>query len=63
MSAETILYIILSLLRADNAQGLDKPVVHQHLVEVSQAIKKHSTKSVPAVRLISLAYNECRFGY
>lgn len=63
MSAETILYIILSLLRADNAQDIDKPVVHKHLVEVSQAIKKHSTKSVPAVRLISLAYNESRFGY
>ena len=63
MSAETILYIILSLLRADNATGLDKPVVHQHLVEVSQAIATHSTRTVPAVRLISLAYNESRFGY
>ena len=63
MTAETILYIILSLLRADNANNLDQPQVHQHLVEVSQAIHTHSTKSVPAVRLISLAYNESRFGY
>ena len=63
MTAETILYIILSLLRADNANNLDQPQVHQHLVEVSQAISTHATKSVPADRLISLAYNESRFGY
>lgn len=63
MDATTILYIILSLLRADNANNLDQPVVHNHLVEVSQAISTHATKSVPAVRLISLAYNESRFGY
>lgn len=63
MTSETILYIILSLLRADNANNLDQPQVHQHLVEVSQAISTHATKSVPAVRLISLAYNESRFGY
>ena len=63
MSAETILYIILSLLRADNANNLDKPVGHNHLVEVSQAIEAHATASVPAERLISLAYNESRFGY
>ena len=63
MDATTILYIILSLLRADNATGLDKPVVHQHLVKVSQAIESHATRSVPAERLISLAYNESRFGY
>ena len=63
MTAETILYIILSLLRADNANNLEKPVVHNHLVEVSQAIEAHATRSVPAERLISLAYNESRFGY
>lgn len=58
-----ILYIILNLLRADNAQNLENELVHSHLVKVSQAIATHSTKSVPAVRLISLAYNESRFGY
>jgi hypothetical protein len=63
MSAETILYIILSLLRADNATNLDQPVVHNHLVEVSQAIEAHASRTVPAERLISLAYNESRFGY
>lgn len=63
MTAETILYIILSLLRADNANNLDTPVVHNHLVEVSQAIEAHASRTVPAVRLISLAYNESRFGY
>lgn len=63
MTAETILYIILSLLRADNANNLDTPVVHQHLVEVSQAISTHASRTVPAERLISLAYNESRFGY
>ena len=63
MDATTILFIILNLLRADNANGLDHPKVHQHLVEVSQAIESHATKSVPAERLISLAYNESRFGY
>jgi hypothetical protein len=63
MSAETILYIILSLLRADNATNLDTPVVHDHLVEVSQAIEAHASRTVPAERLISLAYNESRFGY
>lgn len=63
MTAEMILYIILSLLRADNANNLDNPQVHQHLVEVSQAIHKHRTSTVPAERLISLAYNESRFGY
>lgn len=63
MTPEMILFIILNLLRADNAQNLDHPQVHTHLVKVSQAIATHSTKSVPAVRLISLAYNESRFGY
>ena len=63
MTAETILYIILSLLRADNANNLDTPVVHNHLVEVSQAIETHASRTVPAERLISLAYNESRFGY
>ena len=63
MTAETILYIILSLLRADNANNLDQPVVHNHLVEVSQAIEAHASRTVPAERLISLAYNESRFGY
>lgn len=63
MTAETILYIILSLLRADNANNLDTPVVHNHLVEVSEAIEAHQSTTVPAVRLISLAYNESRFGY
>ena len=63
MSPETILYIILSLLRADNANNLDQPVVHNHLIEVSQAISSHATRAVPAERLISLAYNESRFGY
>lgn len=63
MTAETILYIILSLLRADNATNLDQPVVHNHLVEVSQAIEAHASRTVPAERLISLAYNESRFGY
>jgi hypothetical protein len=63
MDATTILYIILSLLRADNANNLENPVVHNHLVEVSQAISTHATKSVPVERLISLAYNESRFGY
>ncbi len=63
MSAETILYIILALLRADNATNLDKPVVVNHLVSVSQAISNQATRSVPAERLISLAYNESRFGY
>ena len=63
MSAETILYIILSLLRADNATNLDTPVVHNHLVEVSQAIHTHASRTVPAERLIYLAYNESRFGY
>ena len=63
MSAETILYIILSLLRADNATNLDTPVVHDHVVEVSQAIEAHASRTVPAERLISLAYNESRFGY
>lgn len=63
MTAEMILYIILSLLRQDNANNLDNPQVHSHLVEVSQAIATHSTRTAPAVRLISLAYNESRFGY
>tara|TARA_Y100001970_G_C13944710_1_gene705001 strand:- start:31 stop:729 length:699 start_codon:yes stop_codon:yes gene_type:complete len=63
MTAEMILYIILSLLRADNANNLDNPQVHQHLVEVSQAIHTHATSTVPVERLISLAYNESRFGY
>ena len=63
MDATTILYIILSLLRADNATNLDTPVVHNHLVEVSQSIEAHASRTVPAVRLISLAYNESRFGY
>ena len=63
MTPEMILFIILNLLRADNAQNLDNPQVHTHLVKVSQAIATHSPKSVPAVRLISLAYNESRFGY
>lgn len=59
MSVEVIYYIILSLLSFDNAQGIDK----SHIMDVSKAIHKHSTSSVPAVRLISLAYNESRFGY
>lgn len=63
MTAETILYIILSLLRADNATNLTDPVVHDHLVEVSEAIEAHASRTVPAERLISLAYNESRFGY
>ncbi len=63
MTAEMILYIILNLLRADNATNLDNPQVHQHLVEVSQAIHTHATSTVPVERLISLAYNESRFGY
>ena len=63
MTTEMILYIIMSLLRADNAQDLDNQVVHDHLVEVAQAISTHATSAVPAERLISLAYNESRFGY
>jgi len=63
MSAEMILYIILSLLRADNATNLEHPQIQAHLVKVSQAIKSHATKSIQATRLISLAYNESRFGY
>jgi hypothetical protein len=63
MTAETILYIILSLLRADNANNLDNQEVHNHLVEVAESIEAHATPTVPAERLISLAYNESRFGY
>lgn len=63
MDATTILFIILNLLGADNANNLDNPVVHNHLVEVSQAIHTHASRTVPAERLISLAYNESRFGY
>jgi hypothetical protein len=63
MDAPTILFIILNLLRADNANNLEHPQVHAHLVSVSQAIKSNATKSISATRLISLAYNESRFGY
>jgi hypothetical protein len=63
MTPEMILFIILNLLRADNANNLDNQEVHNHLVEVSEAISTHATDSVPAERLISLAYNESRFGY
>ena len=63
MSQEIILFIILKLLAYDNAIGLEKRVVKNHLTRVAEAIHKHHTKDVPAIRLIALAYEESRFGY
>lgn len=65
MSKLDILNIIIKLLVLDNAQGLEKPAVKAHLNEVASAIYAEAgvDKGVPHERLISLAYNESRFGY
>jgi hypothetical protein len=58
-----ILKIALSLLALDNAkpQDLDNPVVLTHLMQVAEAISEQPSEY--QARLISLAYNESRFGY
>lgn len=65
MSKLDILNIIIKLLVLDNAQGLDKPAVKAHLNDVASAIYAEGgvKAGVPHERLISLAYNESRFGY
>ncbi len=62
MTKLDILNIIIKLLVLDNAQGLDNPKVKTHLDAVATAIHAEAGE-VPAPRLISLAYNESRFGY
>ena len=58
-----VLKIALSLLALDNAppQDLDNPMVLTHLMQVAEAISEQPSEY--QARLISLAYNESRFGY
>lgn len=58
-----ILKIALSLLALDNApqSDLDNPMVLTHLMQVAEAISEQPSEY--QARLISLAYNESRFGY
>jgi hypothetical protein len=58
-----VLKIALSLLALDNAKpsDLDNPMVLTHLMQVAEAIADQPSEY--QARLISLAYNESRFGY
>lgn len=58
-----ILKIALSLLALDNAtpSDLDHPMVLTHMMTVAEAIAEQPSEY--QARLISLAYNESRFGY
>ena len=63
MTAEMILFIILNMLRMDNATEPAIERARPHLVKLASAIADEQTTDVPAVRLIALAYEETRFGY
>jgi len=63
MTAEMILFIILNMLRMDNATEARIESAMPHLTQLADAIHVHQDADVPAVRLIALAYEETRFSY
>ena len=64
MTVETIFYIILTMLTADNIKPryIADEAVRNHLHQVAEAIYDNSHRIDPH-RLIALAFKETRFGY
>lgn len=57
------LFIIITLLRLDGAQENHLERARPYLAEVAAAIDRAAIRSVPRERLITVAFEESRFGY